>query len=328
MAIIIAGTGSYVPERVMTNADLEALVDTTDEWIKSRTGIEERRIAAEGEQTSDLASKAAERALESAGMKAEDIDLIVVATCTPDKVFPSTACIVQQKIGAVGAVCMDLSAACSGFVYGMDVLRRMLMVGEETTALLIGAETMSSVVDWSDRGTCVLFGDGAGAAVLKKVDGKGGVGAAILGSNGKLGNLLCVEEGGVPLPRKDGSVPKRQGAIRMEGPEVFKHAVMNMARTAKRLLETDGWGPEELKLVVPHQANQRIIAAIRSKLKFPKEKIFINVEKYGNTSAASIGIALDQAVREGRLEEGDKVMLIGFGSGFTWGGVLVEWRTS
>lgn len=328
MAILIAGTGSYVPERVITNADLETMVETSDEWIVSRTGIRERRVAAENEASSDLATKAAERALESAGIAAADIDYIFVATCSPDKAFPSTACLVQEKIGAVNATCMDLAAVCSGFIYGLDVARRMLNGGEETTALLIGAEKMSSLIDWTDRTTCVLFGDGAGAAVLKKVDGdEGGIGPAILGSDGRLGELLHVPAGGSARPVDKEVLAEKANTLKMSGQEVFKHAVTNMTSTAAAILEKGGWTIDDLALVIPHQANQRIIGAIRTRLKCPQDKIFINVDKYGNTSAASVGIALDEAFREGRIQEGDRLLMIAFGAGFTWGGVLVEWRT-
>lgn len=327
MPIVITGTGSYTPERVMTNADLEQMVDTNDEWIRSRTGIEERRIAADDEATSDMALAAARSAVDAAGLDPGDVDAILVGTCSPDMWFPSTATIVQHKLGAKRAFAMDLSAACSGFIYALEIGRNLLESGRHRHVLVIGAEKMSSLVDWRDRSTCILFGDGAGAAVLSRVeDGSGGLGPCELGSNGALGHLLQIPSGGSRRPVSSEVLAERSHTIEMAGQEVFKHAVVSMTRTAKRLLKEAGWSGEDLALVIPHQANHRILEAIRGRVGVDKEKVFVNVQKYGNTSAASIGIALDEAVREGKLRTGDKVMLLAFGAGFTWGGLLLEWR--
>jgi 3-oxoacyl-[acyl-carrier-protein] synthase-3 len=328
MAIIISGTGSYAPERVMTNADLEKLVDTSDEWISTRTGIRERRIAADDQATSDLALVAAERAVAAAGIAAADLDVILVATCSPDMAFPSTATIVQDRLGAHNAFALDISAACSGFIYGMELARNLLESGRHRHVLVIGAEKMSSLVDWQDRTTCILFGDGAGAAVLTRNDAAApGIGPCELGSNGALGHLLHIPAGGSRRPVTPEVLAERSNKIEMAGQEVFKHAVVSMTRTAKHLLKEAGWTSDDLSLVIPHQANQRILEAIRSRVGVEKDNVYVNVDKYGNTSAASIGIALDEAVKEGRLKAGDKVMLLAFGAGFTWGGMLLEWRS-
>ena len=327
MPIHILGTGSYAPEQVLTNHDLQKMVDTNDEWIVTRTGIRQRHIAAADEATSDLAAKAAENALDAAGLSATDLDVILVATCTPDMAFPSTATLLQDKIGASNAFAMDLSAACSGFIYGLEVARNMLESGRYNTALVIGAEKMSSIVDWQDRTTCILFGDGAGAAVLSaEAPGHGGLGPCDLGSDGGLSELLMVPAGGSRRPVDAEVLAERSNTIRMAGQEVFKHAVTNMTKTAKRLLAEAGWAPSELNWVIPHQANKRILEAIRTRVGVPKENVYVNVDQYGNTSAASIGIALDEVARSGKLHPGDKVMLLAFGAGFTWGGMLLEWR--
>jgi len=328
MPIQLLGTGSYAPERVMTNHDLEKMVDTNDEWIRTRTGIRERRIAEEGQATSDLALIAAERALEDAGIEPEHLDAILVATCSPDMPFPSTATVVQDRLGAKNAFAMDLSAACSGFIFGLETARAFMEGGRYRTVLVIGAEKMSTLLDWQDRTTCILFGDGAGAAVLSVEEGsKGGLGPCRLGSNGALGHLLQVPAGGSRRPVTPEVLAERSNTISMAGQEVFKHAVVSMTRTAKKLLKDAGWTGDDLALVIPHQANHRILEAIRTRVGVDKDKVFVNVDKYGNTSAASIGIALDEAAKEGRLHPGDKVMLLAFGAGFTWGGLLLEWRT-
>jgi len=328
MPIQILGTGSYTPDRVLTNQDLEKMVDTNDEWITTRTGIRERRIAADDQATSDLALEASRQAVEASGIQPEDLDVILVATCSPDMWFPSTATIVQDRLGAKNAFAMDLSAACSGFIYALEVARNLLESGRYKNALVIGAEKMSSLLDWEDRTTCILFGDGAGAAVISREDdSSGGLGPCELGANGALGHLLCIPGGGSRQPVSEQVVSERSHTIEMAGQEVFKHAVTSMTRTAKRLLKEAGWAPEDLALVIPHQANQRILEAIRSRVGVEKDRVFVNVDKYGNTSAASIGIALDEAVRQGGLKPGDKVMLLAFGAGFTWGGLLLEWRS-
>ena len=328
MPIQLLGTGSYTPEKILTNRDLEKMVDTNDEWITTRTGIRERRIATAEQATSDLALMAASRALSNAGVAADELDVILIATCTPDMAFPSTATLVQHQLGATNAFAMDLSAACSGFIFGLETARNLLESGRYRTALVIGAEKMSSLLDWQDRGTCILFGDGAGAAVLRREEGSlGGLGPCILGSNGSLSELLQVPAGGSRCPVIPEVLAERSNTITMAGQEVFKHAVLNMTDTAKRLLKLSEWDPSELALVIPHQANQRILEAIRTRVGVDKDNVFVNVDKYGNTSAASIGIALDEAVAQGRLKPGDRVMLLAFGAGFTWGGLLLEWRT-
>lgn len=327
MPIHILGTGSYAPPRVLTNDDLAGMMDTSDEWITSRTGIRQRHIAAADEATSDLATHAARRAIGDSGLSPEDIDIIFVATCSPDMFFPSTATLVQHNLGAKNAFAMDLSAACSGFLYAMEVARNMLESGRYNTALVIGAEKMSSLVNWEDRTTCILFGDGAGAAVISATPhGHGGLGPCNLGSDGGLSELLMIPAGGSRIPVTEEVLKDHSNCIRMAGQEVFKHAVNNMTQTAKHLLEEAGWAPADLDLVIPHQANRRILEAIRTRVGVAEDKVFVNVDRYGNTSAASIGIALDEAVKAGRLHPGDKVMLLAFGAGFTWGGLLLEWR--
>jgi 3-oxoacyl-[acyl-carrier-protein] synthase-3 len=326
----IIGTGSYMPARVMTNEDLSKIVDTTDEWITSRTGIKERRVAAADEATSDMASNAARRALESAGLEATDIDLIIVATVTPDMFFPSTACFVQKKIGAVNAVCFDVSAACSGFLFALQVARNFINTGVRGTALVIGAEKLTSLVNWTDRNTCVLFGDGAGAVVIKRIaegDDKapGRVLSTVMGSDGNLADLLRVPGGGSACPITSENVDQRLNAIRMEGKETFKHAVTRMSQAAEKALKLAGLTAADIDLVIPHQANARIITAIADRLKLPAEKTFMNLQKYGNTSAATIPVALDEAVRGGRIKRGDVLLLVAFGGGFTWASTVLRW---
>jgi 3-oxoacyl-[acyl-carrier-protein] synthase III len=325
----IIGTGSYLPEKILTNDDLSKIVETSDEWITTRTGIKERHIAAEDQATSDLASEAARRAMTSAGVTAEEIDLIVVATVTPDMFFPSTACIVQRKIGATNAVCFDISAACSGFLYALQVARHFLNAGSRTTALVIGAEKLSSLVNWEDRNTCVLFGDGAGAVVIRAVDtdteAPGRVLSTVMGSDGNLTDLLKVPGGGSALPITPENAASRPNTIHMEGRETFKHAVTRMCQASEQALEMAGLTKEDIDLVIPHQANARIISVIADRLGVPPEKTFINLDKYGNTSAATIPIALDEAQRQGRLKKGDIVLLVAFGGGFTWASSVVRW---
>jgi 3-oxoacyl-[acyl-carrier-protein] synthase-3 len=328
MSIQLLGTGSYTPEKILTNHDLEKMVDTNEEWIVTRTGIRERRIASDEQATSDLAIIAARRALASAGVEAAELDVILVATCSPDMAFPSTATLVQYQLEATNAFAMDLSAACSGFIFALETARNLLESGRYKTALVIGAEKMSSLIDWEDRSTCILFGDGAGAVVLRNQEGeKGGLGPCILGSNGSLSELLQVPAGGSRRPVTQKVLDDKSNTISMAGQEVFKHAVINMTSTAKKLLEVAGWDAKDLAMVIPHQANQRILEAIRTRVGVDKDNVFVNVHKYGNTSAASIGIALDEVVAQGRLKSGDRVMLLAFGAGFTWGGMLLEWRT-
>ena len=320
MSIHIIGTGKFAPPQVVTNDDLVARgVDTSNEWIVTRTGIRERRIAETGMATSHMASAASLRALKDAGLEPADVDMIFVATCTPDMLFPSTACLVQEQIGAVNAFALDFNAVCSGFVYGIDLVRRYLSDQPGKAALLIGAEKTSSIINWDDRSTCVLFGDGAGAAVIRNDSSRGrGLIDAQLGSDGRLNELLYIPGGG----SRD---PEGSKHIHMAGPEVFRHAVTNMSQAIEALCNRNGIDGGDLALVVPHQANFRIISAIQEKLRMPEEKVYVNVNRYGNTSAASVILALDEASRGGRLSPGDLVLMVAFGGGFTWGAALMEW---
>ena len=325
----IIGTGSYMPEKILTNEDLSKIVDTSDEWITTRTGIKERRIAAEDQATSDLAAEAARRAIADAGISPEDIHLIVVATVTGDMFFPSTACFVQKKIGASNAVCFDISAACSGFLYALQVARHFINTGNRTTALVIGAEKLSSLINWQDRNTCVLFGDGAGAVVIRRAeedeDAQGRVLSTVMGSDGNLVDLLKVPGGGSACPITAENALSRPNTIHMEGRETFKHAVTRMCQASEQALEIAGLSKEDITLIIPHQANLRIIQAIADRLGLPHDKAFINLDKYGNTSAATIPVALDEAHRAGRLKKGDIVLLVAFGGGFTWASSVVRW---
>ncbi len=326
----IIGTGSYMPARIMTNDELSKIVDTNDEWITSRTGIKERRIAAADEATSDMAAEAARRAMADAGVKPEDIQLIIVATVTPDMFFPSTACFVQKKIGAANAVCFDVSAACSGFLYALQVARHFINTGNRTTALVIGAEKLSSLVNWQDRNTCVLFGDGAGAVVIRRADeddknAQGRVLSTVMGSDGNLTDLLKVPGGASACPITPENIASRPNTIHMEGRETFKHAVTRMLEASQQALEIAGLKASDVALVIPHQANARIISAIAERLNLPIEKVFMNLDKYGNTSAATIPVALDEARRAGRIHKGDVVLLVAFGGGFTWASSVVRW---
>lgn len=326
----IIGTGSYLPEKVLTNEELSKIVDTSDEWITTRTGIRERRIASAEQSTSDLATEAAKKAMADAGVQPEEIDLIVVATVTPDMFFPSTACIVQRKIGASKAVCFDISAACSGFLYALQVARHFLNAGSRATALVIGAEKLSSLVNWQDRNTCVLFGDGAGAVVIRRAEesetnAPGRVLSTVMGSDGNLVDLLKVPGGGSACPITPENAASRPNTIHMEGRETFKHAVTRMCQASEQALEMAGLTKEDIAMVIPHQANARIITAIAERLGLPPEKTFVNVDKYGNTSAATIPVALDEASRQGRIQRGDVVLLVAFGGGFTWASSVLRW---
>ncbi len=326
----IIGTGSYLPERVLTNDDLSKIVDTNDEWITTRTGIKERRIAAAGEATSDMAAEAARRALASAGITAEDVDLIIIATVTPDMFFPSTACLVQKKIGAVNAVCFDISAACSGFLYALQTARHFINTGNRKTALIIGAEKLSSLINWKDRNTCVLFGDGAGAVVVQRMDedeqnAPGRILSAVMGCDGTLTDLLKVPGGASAIPVTPENVDQRLNTIHMEGRETFKHAVTRMCQASEQALAIAGLTAADIKMVIPHQANLRIISAIADRLGIPEERTFVNLHKYGNTSAATIPVALDEANRAGVIQRGDVVLLVAFGGGFTWASTVLVW---
>ena len=326
----IVGTGSYVPERVLTNDDLSKIVETSDEWITTRTGIKERRIAAEGENTSDMASEAARRALASAGITAADVDLIIVATVTPDMFFPSTACIVQKKLEAWNAVAFDISAACSGFLYALQTARHFINSGNRKTALIIGAEKLSSLINWTDRNTCVLFGDGAGAVVVRRMEEgdanpPGRILSAVMGCDGSLTDLLKVPGGASAMPVTPENIDQRLNTIHMEGRETFKHAVTRMCQASEQALSMAGLEAKDVNMVIPHQANLRIISAIASRLDIPEERIFVNLQKYGNTSAATIPVALDEASRSGAIKRGDNVLLVAFGGGFTWASTMLTW---
>ncbi|MGB6223112.1 beta-ketoacyl-ACP synthase III [Haloferula sp.] len=324
--VCIAGTGSYLPEKVLTNADIEKIVDTTDEWIVTRTGIRERRIAAEGEFTSHMATHAAEKALAQAGIAAEDIQLIIVATITPDTLTPATACYVQQRLGAFGAVAFDISAACSGFLYSMKIAKRLISDGAFENALIIGAEKLSSFVNWEDRNTCVLFGDGAGAAVLKKAGpGDGEILATEMGTDGRQTHLLNIPGGGSACPITTENADQRLATLAMLGKEVFKHAVTRMKQSAEKVIERSNLTADDIALVVPHQANLRIIDAIADRLDIPAERVFTNLQKYGNTSAAAVAIALDEANRSGAIKKGEHVVLVVFGAGLTWAAAAIRW---
>lgn len=326
LPVTIAGTGSYVPEKILTNADLESLVATSDEWITSRTGIKTRHIAAEGEHTSHLATKAAERALDQAGLLAEDLDLIIVATITPDTLTPATACYVQNNLGAYKAVAFDISAACSGFLYAMKIAKRLISDGAFKNALIIGAEKLSSFINWNDRTTCILFGDGAGAAILRHAqEGEGSILATDIGTDGRQTHLLNIPGGGSACPTTIENADQRLATLAMLGKEVFKHAVTRMRDSANRVIARAGLQTEDIKLIIPHQANLRIIHAIANRLDVPNDRVFVNLHKYGNTSAAAIAIALDEAHREHRFERGDHIILVAFGAGLTWAAAAVKW---
>ncbi|MDI3524870.1 MAG: 3-oxoacyl-[acyl-carrier-protein] synthase [Candidatus Atribacteria bacterium] len=320
----VSGVGSYVPSKVLTNQDLEKIVDTSDEWITTRTGIKERRIASPQETTSSLALEAARRALQMAQVDPQELDLILVATVTPDMAFPATACLLQRELGAPRAACFDLEAGCTGFVYALVVAEKYLIGGGGNKALVVGAETLSKIVDWEDRATCVLFGDGAGACILEKTDHPGLL-ASYLGSDGGGAHLLELPAGGSRMPASKESVAGRMHYIKMNGNEVFKFAVRIMEEASREVARRAGIGLEEVALFIPHQANIRIIDSAARRLKIPQEKIFVNVHKYGNTSSASIPIALDEAYREGRIKDGDLLLLVGFGAGLTWGSTVIRW---
>lgn len=311
----IIGTGSYVPKKVLTNHDLEKMIETSDEWITERTGIKERRIAAEGETTSDMAAKAAKRALEMAGIEPDEIDTIIVATVTPDMDFPSTACFVQNKLKAHKAASFDIAAACSGFIYALSVADSLIKSGHSKYALVIGAEIFSRITDWTDRNTCVLFGDGAGAAVLAKTTGKRGILSTHLHSEGSSWKLLCASS----------YEENAKTFIRMHGNEVFKVAVRALEDVAIEALKHNGLKGDDIDWFIPHQANERIIVATAKRLDVPMDKVYMNLNRYGNTSAASIPLALDEAVRNGKIKENDLILLDAFGGGFTWASALVRW---
>ncbi len=321
----IIGTGSYLPPKVLTNAQLEKMVETTDQWIVERTGIRERRIAEDDMATSQMASIAARAALDDAKVLPRDLELLIVATITPDMQFPSTACLVQHQIGATNAICFDIGAACSGFVYSLDVAQKFLQAGPYKTALVVGAEKISSITDWQDRNTCVLFGDGAGAAVLALRDGSHGILNTFLAADGSASDLLYLPAGGSKIPATVHSVANRLHFLKMQGREVFKSAVTTMGMAAEVVLERANIKKEEITWLIPHQANRRIIQAIAKRLEIPEERVYINVDRYGNMSAASTAVGLDEMARSGKLRKGDIVLMVVFGSGLTWGSCVIRW---
>ena len=318
----IAGTGSYLPEKVLTNAELEKMVDTTDEWIQNRTGIKERHIAADGETTGDLAYIAAKRAMEAAGVEPEEIGFLALGTTTPDLVFPSTAALLQKRLGLADCGAMDINAACTGFLYSLSVADKFIKVGDAKKALVIGAETLSRIVDWKDRGTCVLFGDGAGAVVIEASD-EPGILSTHIHCNGEYADLLGTDVGistGFDSEKPNGGI-----VIKMKGNEVFKVAVRTLGRIVDETLEANQMDKSDLDWLIPHQANLRIIKATAKKLGMTDENVIITVDRHGNTSAASVPLALDEAVRSGRIKRGETILLEAFGGGFTWGSALVKY---
>jgi 3-oxoacyl-[acyl-carrier-protein] synthase-3 len=325
LGVSISGTGKYVPPRVLTNSDLEKMVDTTDEWIRTRTGIRERRICENGEASSDIALPAARGALERSGLLPGDLDLIIVATSTPDMVFPSTACLLQAKLGAKRAGAFDLSAACTGFIYGLAAGAGFIAGGTVRNVLVVGSECLSKTVDWKDRNTCVLFGDGAGAAVLVPNSGRKEILRTFLSADGTRDDLICIPGGGSRMPASEATVRDRMHYMKLQGREVFKFAVRIFQELVHQAIESCGLTTDDVALIVPHQVNTRIIDAAAKDLNIPAEKVYVNIDRYGNTSAASVPIALDEAAEEGRLKEGDIVLLVAFGGGLTWGSAVVRW---
>ncbi|MBA7517434.1 3-oxoacyl-[acyl-carrier-protein] synthase 3 [subsurface metagenome] len=324
MNAYIAGIGSYVPDKVLTNFDLEKIIETSDEWIKTRSGIRERRVSKDNEPTSDLAANAAKRALESAKIKVDEVEAIIVATATPDMLFPSTACLVQHKIGARRIISFDISAGCTGWLYALTIVESFIKNGYDNI-LVIGAEELTKITDYTDRSTCVLFGDAAGAALVKRTDEKKGILSTYYSADGSYGHLLQQPAGGSRIPASHESVESKLHYLKMEGNEVFKVAVRAMYESAIETLKKVNISSEQVDFLIPHQANIRIIEATAKRLKIPMDKVGINLDKYGNTSAASIPVGLDQAAKAGRIKKGDLILLVAFGAGFTWGGVLVKW---
>lgn len=324
MHSVIKGVGHALPANILTNSQLEKMVETDDEWIVQRTGIKERRIADMQTATSDLATEAAKAALADAGIAAEDLDLIIVGTVTPDNAFPSTACLVQRNIGAVKAAAFDIEAACTGFLYGLSIADQYIKTGAFRNVLVIGAETLSKITDYTDRNTCILFGDGAGAAVVQAGD-EPGLLAMEIGADGRGADLLMQPAGGSRLPTSPETLAASQHFIQMEGREVFKFAVKIIGESSMRVLEKAGLESEDIALLIPHQANLRIIDSACKRLSVPREKVFVNLDRYGNMSAASVPVALSEAVANGDIKRGDHVLLVGFGGGLTWGAAIIKW---
>jgi 3-oxoacyl-[acyl-carrier-protein] synthase-3 len=317
--------GSYVPSRRLTNSDLEKLVETSDDWITTRTGIRERRICAESESNSDMGVSAGWRALEMAGLKPEDIDLLLVGTVTPDYRLPSAACIIQKKMGLINAAAMDIVAACAGFLHGLSMARAYIKTGEFECIMVIGVEKLSSVTDYTDRNTCVLFGDGAGAAVVIPTEENRGILSTFIKSDGRYDSLLWIPDGGSNRPIQNLDNGNKSVYIKMNGSEIFKHAVRQMENASRRVIKEAGYTAADVTLMVPHQANQRIMQSTAKRLGIPFEKVFMNIEKYGNTSAASVPIALDEAIRSGRVKPDDIILMTAFGGGLTWASALLKW---
>src|SRR6266446_416699 len=323
--VSIIGTGSYVPDMVVTIEDVSRMVDTSDEWITTRTGIKERRSAAKDENTSDMATKAALKAMEQAKISPKEIDLIIVATATPDMLFPATACFVQKKIGATNAACLDIAAACAGFLFGVEIAQQFITSHTHDTVLVIGAEKLTSITNWTDRNTCVLFGDGAGAAVLQHRGRAHGVISTHIGSDGQFTDILFMPGGGSRCPITRDNVDMNLATIHMTGKEVYKQAVTAMVKASRKVLADAGLTPDDIACVIPHQANLRIIEAIADRLKIPLDRFYVNLDKYGNTSAAAVAIALDEANRSGRIKHGDYVLMVVFGGGLTCASTIIEW---
>ena len=324
----ITATAHYVPERVMTNFELEKLVETSDEWIRTRTGISQRHIAAENEATSDLSTKVANSLLEKRGIPAEEIDIIIVCTVTPDHFAPSTAALVQNNIGATNAWGFDLSGACTGFLYGLETGSKFINSGKYQKVMVIGVDTMSSILDFTDRDTCVLFGDGAGGAILEPTESGSGIFDSILHMDGSGGHFLNVPGGGSRMPATVESVQAKQHYIRQDGKKVFKFAVKGMADVSERILKQNNLTGDDIALFIPHQANKRIIDAAANRCNIPAEKVLINIDFYGNTTAGTIPIGMNEAVEDGRIKDGDIILLAAFGAGFTWGSILMRWDAS
>lgn len=322
----ILATGHYVPEKIVTNDDLAKVVDTSDEWISTRTGIKQRRIAAAGESTSDMATKAALKALDKTGLDPSQIDLIIVSTVTPDMNFPSTACIVQKNIKASAAAAFDIEAACSGFIYGITIAKQFISTGFYNKILFICADTLSKITDWTDRNTCVLFGDGAGAVILGAVDEGYGIVDTCIGADGNGGELLSMPGGGSRMPLSVDVLNEKMNTIHMNGQDVFKFAVRIMAKASLEVLDKCGLSKEDIDFLIPHQANIRIIDAAAKRLNLPYEKVYVNLDRYGNMSSASIPVALDEALGEGKIKKGDIVLIVGFGAGLTWGSAIIKWN--
>src|SRR5713101_8314822 len=323
--VSIIGTGSYVPEKILSNEDLSRMVDTSDEWITTRTGIKQRRIAAKDENTSDMATRAALNAIEQAKISPKEINLILVATATPDMLFPATACFVQKKIGATNAACLDVSAACAGFLFAVEIAQQFMTSHTYDTVLVIGADKLTSITNWTDRNTCVLFGDGAGAAILRHRGGSHGVISTHIGSDGQYSDILFMPGGGSRCPITRDNVDLNLQTIHMTGKEVYKQAVTAMVNASKKVLANAGLTADDIACVIPHQANLRIMDAIANRLKIPLDRFYVNLDKYGNTSAAAVAIALDEANRSGRIKHGDYVLMVVFGGGLTWASTIIEW---